>query len=323
MERRDFLASTLAATTAAAPASGSVRVACGSFCFHAFRAGAYPDEAVDIIGSMGFDGIELIINAREDFDTYWQGKTLDALRARLDKHKLAISQFILFQPVVEGLTSLDKAERDRNLDWLERGAKVARQLNAPILNIVAPWPREITGPVDYIPRYYDIESPKPNEKFHLDIAPGFDWDKVWAAYIETTKACLQRVKAHGMKLTIEHHTHTMIPGVDAFLRLWDAIRDPALGYNLDIGWTHSHRDYPPLAIYKVKRQLMNLHMRNIDGHMRRFPHIGEGVMDFKHVAQALKTANYRGFVTLEQDKHPGDMKATARRFLAMMREYLA
>ncbi len=322
MRRREFIAA-VATSTAAAPTPGPIKVACGSFCFHAFRAGAYPDEAVDIIGGIGFDGIELIINAREDFDAYWQGKTLDQLRAKLDKYKLDISQFILFQPVVEGLTSLDKAERDRNLDWLERGAKVAKQLNAPILNIVAPWPREITGPVPYIPRYYDIESPKPGEKFHLDIAANFDWDKVWAAYIETTKACLQRVKAHGMKLTIEHHTHTMIPGVDAFLRLWDAIKDPALGYNLDVGWTHSHRDYPPVAIAKVKRQLMNLHMRDIDGLMRSFSHIGQGVMDFKHVAAALKSAGYRGFVTLEQDKHPGDMKATAQRFLAMMRQYLS
>ena len=46
-------------------------------------------------------------------------------------------------------------------------------------------------------------------------------------------------------------------------------------------------------------------------------------MDFKHVAAALKSAGYRGFVTLEQDKHPGDMQATAKRFLALMREYLA
>jgi sugar phosphate isomerase/epimerase len=115
----------------------------------------------------------------------------------------------------------------------------------------------------------------------------------------------------------------MIPGVDAFLRLWDAVRDPALGYNLDTGWTASHRDYPPEAIYKVRRQLMNLHVRDIDGMMRKFPHIGEGVMDFKAICDALKAIQFRGFLTLEQDKHPGDMRATARRYLAMMKEYLA
>src|SRR2546430_8566409 len=47
--------------------------------------------------------------------------------------------------------------------------------------------------------------------------------------VETMKACLARAKAHGLKFSIENHTHTLVPGADAFLRLWDAIRDPALG----------------------------------------------------------------------------------------------
>lgn len=68
---------------------------------------------------------------------------------------------------------------------------------------------------------------------------------------------------------------------------------------------------------------MNIHMRDIDGLVRRFPHIGEGVMDFAHIAGALKQAGFRGYVPLEQDQHPGDMKRTAQRFLKMMKEYLA
>jgi sugar phosphate isomerase/epimerase len=45
-----------------------------------------------------------------------------------------------------------------------------------------------------------------------------------------------------MRLSIEHHTHTMINDATAFLRLCDAIRDPALGYNLDAGWTLLQRE---------------------------------------------------------------------------------
>jgi len=322
MDRRLFLQSTLAAA-APAPSTGRPKIGCGSFNFHTFGPNAVPDEAIDIIGGMGFDGIELIITSRESISGYWTDSKISELKGKLDKYKLQVAQFILFQPVVEGLTSLDPAERNRNLDYFETGCKIGRKFGAPIINIVAPWPRELKGPQAYLPRYYDIDNPKPGEKFHIDIAPGFDWDAVWNAYVGTTKACLQRAKAQGMKMTIEHHTHTMIPGADAFLRLWDAIRDPALGYNLDTGWTAAHRDYPPEAIYKVKRHLMNLHVRDIDGHMRTFPHIGQGVMDFKAVCDALKAVGFNGFMTLEQDKHPGDMKATAQRYLKMMKEYLA
>src|SRR5207244_11508251 len=101
--------------------------------------------------------------------------------------------------------------------------------------------------------------------FRIDIAAGFDWDQLRETYVASTKACPERVKAHGMKLSIEHHTHTMIPDATSFLRLWDAVRDPDLGYNMDVGWTLSQREYPPVAIHKVKGHLMNLHMRDIDG----------------------------------------------------------
>jgi sugar phosphate isomerase/epimerase len=96
-----------------------------------------------------------------------------------------------------------------------------------------------------------------------------------------------------------------------------------LGYNLDTGWTLLQREYPPVAIHKVRKHLMNLHVRDIDGPMRKFPHVGEGVMDFKAIAEALKAVGYTGFLSIEQDKHPGDMRATCKRYLEMMRSYLS
>ena len=115
----------------------------------------------------------------------------------------------------------------------------------------------------------------------------------------------------------------MIPLTDSFLRLWDSIRDPAFGCNLDCGWAMNQREYPPVAIQKVKNHLMNLHMRDIDGLMREFVHVGDGVMDFGAIAEALKAIGFQGFLSIEQDKLPGDMKATCKRYLELMKGYLA
>jgi len=300
-----------------------MKVGCVSWCFHSFAAGTNPEEAIDLIGEIGFDGIDLIALGRADLTDYWNDATLDRLKRQLERNHLAVAQFVLFQPVVEGLTSTDPEVRKRNLDYFEAGCRIGQKLGAPLLNIVAPWPRELKGPSDYLPRYYDIPEPKPGEKFHIDIAPGFDWDALWQTYIETTQACLERVKAYGMKLTIEHHTHCMIPDATTFLRLWDAIRDPALGYNMDVGWTLSQREYPPVAIHKVKDRLMNLHMRDIDGLMRQFVPVGEGVMDFEAIVAALKATDFQGFLSIEQDKHrPEDTKAICERYLNLMRQYI-
>jgi sugar phosphate isomerase/epimerase len=303
--------------------SGAIKVGCCSWCFHSFAGGTSPEEAIDIMGEIGFEGTDLIMLSREEIPELWSQARVSAMKKQLERNGLEVAQFVLFQPVVEGLTSTDADTRARNLDYFETGCRIGKQFGAPIVNIVAPWPRELSRPGGgYLPRYYDVPNPKPGEKFHIDIAPGFDWNALWQTYIDTTKACLERAKAHGMKLTIEHHTHTMIPDATTFLRLWDAIRDPALGFNMDVGWTLSQREYPPVALHKVKGRLMNLHMRDIDGLMREFVPVGEGVMDFAAIVEALKATGFEGFATIEQDKHPGDMKAICRRYREIMRECL-
>ncbi len=299
------------------------RVGCVSWCFHGFGAGVDPAPAVETVGEIGFEGIELILNARRDLDDVWTEAKIDEIRRLLEKHDLQVSQFVIFQPVVAGLSSLDPKEREESLEYFEAGCKLGRKLDAPIVNVVAQWPRELKGPRGYLPRYYELKNARRGEKFHIDIAPGFDWDRIWNQYIETTRACLERAKAHGLKFTIEHHTHCIIPDATSFLRLWDAVRDDDLGYNLDTGWTLCQREYPPLAIHKVRHHLMNLHVRDIDGLMRSFVPIGDGVMDFQAIADTLRTVGFQGFLSLEQDKYPSDMKAVCRRYLEMMKRYLA
>src|SRR5207247_1829375 len=76
LNRRQFLQTTALATSAlpfmttgaeqSSNAKGKIKVGCLSWCFHNFSPAADPEPAIDIIGEMGFDGIELIVNARKD-----------------------------------------------------------------------------------------------------------------------------------------------------------------------------------------------------------------------------------------------------------------
>ena len=298
------------------------RVGSVSWNFHSLAPGSHPEEAIDIIGSLGFEGVELIANSRRDVDEYWTESTIDRIKRQLKRNRLEVNQFPFFQPVVQGLTSRDAEERKRSLDYFEKGCRIARKLGAPMVNIVAPWARELTASTEYLPRYF-MADPKPIEKFHIDIASGFDWEELWSLFVETIKACVELAKGHGLRFSIENHTHTMLPVTDSFLRLWDAIRDAALGFNLDCGWAMNQREYPPVAIYKANRHLMNLHLRDIDARMREYVAVGEGVMDFKAIADAVKGSGFRGFLSLEQDGFGGDMKAACRRYVSMMKEYLS
>ncbi|MGO9204351.1 MAG: sugar phosphate isomerase/epimerase family protein [Limisphaerales bacterium] len=319
-----FLGSAGGAEAPPATAKAKIRVGCLSWCFHGLGPAADPEPAIDLIGGMGFDGIELILTASNDIKTFWTDGRIGSLKSKLARRKLQVSQFAVFQPVVEGLSSTERDERERALDHFEAGCRIAAKLGSPLVNIVAPWARELKGPGGYLPRYYDIPNPAPGQKFRIDIAEGFDWARIWSGYVETTRACLARAKAHGLKFSIENHNHTLLPDTGSFLRLWDSIRDPDLGINLDVGWALLGREYPPVAVHKVRGHLLNLHMRDIDGLMRSFPPIGDGVMDFQAIVAALKQTGFDGFASLEQDSHPGDrdMKETCQRYLRMMREYI-
>lgn len=308
--------------SAAQASKPRAKVGSVSWNFHSLAPGAHPEEAIDIIGSLRFEGVELIANSRQDIDEYWTDVTIDRIKKQLERNRLQLTQFPLFQPVVEGLTSRDAEERKRSLDYFEKGCRIAKKLGAPMVNIVAPWARELTASTQYLPRYF-MSDPKPGERFHIDIAPGFDWGELWPLFVATMKACVEQAKAHGLRFSIENHTHTMIPVIDSFLRLWDIIPDPALGCNLDCGWAMNQREYPPVTIHKLSQHLMNLHMRDIDGRMREYVAVGTGVMDFKAIAERVKGVGFEGFLSLEQDGFGGDMKDACRRYVSMMKEYLA
>ena len=340
MRRREFISAlglgsyTLMAGASSPPAeaappsladeSGSrqAKIGCVSWNFHSLAPGAHPEEAIDIIGSLGFEGVELIANSRKDVDEYWTDATIDRIRKQLERNQLVVNQFPLFQPVVEGLTSTNPEERKVSLDYFEKGCIIARKLGAPKVNIVAPWARELTSTSSYLPRYF-MGDGKPGEKFHIDIGASYDFDKLWSLFVETIKACLERAKAQGMRFSIENHTHTMLPVSDSFLRLWDSVQDYAFGFNLDCGWAMNQREYPPVAIYKTRQYLMNLHARDIDARMREYVPIGNGVMDLKAIADAVKAIGFRGFISLEQDGAANEMKDVCRRYINLMKEYLA
>ena len=323
MLRREFIpALGLAGALSQLRAAGGMKLGSVSWNFHSLAPGAHPEKAIDIIGSLGFAGVELIANSRRDVDEYWTDATISRINKQLERNKLVVPQFPMFQPVVEGLTSRQADERNVSLDYFEAGCRIGKKLGAPMVNIVAPWARELSASSGYLPRYF-LDDPKPGEKFHINIAQGYDGDELWQNFTVTMKACLERAKAHQMRFSIENHTHTMLPVTDSFLRLWDSVHDPALGFNLDCGWAMNQRDYPPVAIYKANKRLLNLHLRDVDARMREYVAIGRGVMDFKAIADAAKAIGFAGSMSLEQDGSSEDMKETCRRYISVMRECLA
>ena len=171
---------------------------------------------------------------------------------------------------------------------------------------------------------YSVPAPTGSLDGRVAYGGGSAYCDAKAGELQIARACLARAKAHSLKFSIENHTHTLIPEAASFLRLSDAVHDPDLGCNLDVGWAMLQKEYPPIAIHKLKGRLLNVHMRDIDGSMRLFPPMGDGVMDCQAIVATLKQIGFNGFASIEQDTHPGDpeMRVICQRYLKMMREYI-
>jgi sugar phosphate isomerase/epimerase len=342
LSRRGFLtgvgAGTLAAATAASASSpaekaktekradlskDALRLGSVSWNFRSIAAGPPWTDAIDTIADLGFRGVELIVAQPDQLDATLAEPHFSNLLRQLGQHKMVVSQFVLFQPVTADLGSPDPEKRKRALAVFEKGCQVASKLGAPMINMVAPWPTVFRkDKVDYLPRYYSTETTMPGPKFQFDVPRNFDWPKAWSDFVSVMKEATGIAKAAGILFSLENHTHTFVPGPDAFLHLWDEVRDSTLGFALDIGWIQLQREYPVVAIYKTRGRLMNVHLRDIDGFAYRFVPPGSGCMDFEGVVRALRDIGYSGFMSFEQDGVP-DMRYALSRGKQILEEILA
>jgi len=342
LTRRGFLkgvgAGTLAAATAASAApSGkkaksqksadlskdALRLGSVSWNFRSIAAGPPWTEAIDTIADLGFRGVELIVAQPDQLDATLAEPHFSGLLRQLGQHKMVVSQFVLFQTVSGDLGSPDAEKRKAALAVFEKGCQVAAKLGAPMINMVAPWPTVFRKKgQDYLPRYFSTETTMPGPKFQYDVPRNLDWQKTWSDFVAVMKEATGIAKAAGLLFSLENHTHTLAPGPDAFLRLWDEVRDPTLGFALDIGWLQLQREYPVVAIYKTRGRLMNVHLRDIDGLAYRFVPPGSGCMDFEGVVRALRDIGYTGFMSFEQDGVP-DMRYALSRGKQILEEILA
>ena len=117
------------------------------------------EGAIKAIGELGFDGVELILRDFEDVECYWTVKKRKEIKSMLDYYGLEVSQFAMFQNVMDGLASLENDRKQKSIDAFKAGCEISAALGCDIVNFVSPWPDTITAPNSYLPEYYYINVP--------------------------------------------------------------------------------------------------------------------------------------------------------------------
>lgn len=260
-------------------------------------------EAMEAAGRLGFEGVELIAMDVDELYNYYTDQIVGELVSIAREQHLTISQFAIYSPACEGLASLDPHEKERGIETFQRGIQVCRDLGCDIINLVSHWPIGLSAPIDYPPTYiYPIVrgvSSIASPKLEMELPEPFDFAAIWDNYIDSLRIVAALAADSGIRLAIEGHTHVIVSGTDAMLRLFDHIENESLVVNLDTSWHFIQREYLPMSIHKLNRKVAHVHVRDADGLLFYGVPPGQGIIDWHGVVRALADVGYDGFLSLE------------------------
>src|SRR6266478_470403 len=122
---------------------------------------------------------------------------------------------------------------------------------------------------------------------------------------------------HGPEDKLWHSPLDVLKGVQKY--------DPRIGCCIDIGHTVRAGVDVVKAIHEVGPRLYNMHVKDLTSFQSKESQVavGEGIMPFREIFQALIATNYKGFVDLEYEIHADDPMPGVIESFAYMRGVLA
>jgi len=283
-----------------------MKLGCAVGCFTYPSYEAPYEEAIQKIGSLGFQGLELIAYKEEDLKEYYTTSTIHRLKDLYQGYGMELSEFIVYASLVEGLVSRDLKEKQRAFDTVKRCMEVAWELGTDKINLVSGWPKELKAPIAYPPSYihpFVSGVQKFEPKLKMELPPNFDANGVWDNYVESLAKVTEMAGNAGMYVVLEGHANVIVGNTDAMMRAFDRISSPHLGTNFDTAWHFMQREYLPWSIYKLRERILHVHLRDGDGRSVYSLPPGLGAIDWRGVIRALKEVGYDGYLSFELSKY--------------------
>jgi sugar phosphate isomerase/epimerase len=130
--------------------------------------------------------------------------------------------------------------------------------------------------------------------------PGSDW----RLNMDSVRRLQKMAEKHGMKIAIENVPEPfpfVLKSVEDFSRFFEGLDDD-LGLTLDLGHANLSGQIQAF-IATFPDRIVHVHASDNEGNYDAHLGIGYGTIDWKNVAKALKSINYRGTMMLESIKH--------------------
>lgn len=260
------------------------------------------EEAVTRIAALGFQGVELIVASEADLTDYYTPARVKTLRRLMGDGGLALSELILYHPLVQGLSSIKPAARQRSYDLIGRGIECAQALGTNLINMVSNWPVETDALGPYLPSLIH-PSASADGRFEpvlkVEFPRGFDAAGLWERYMESLAQVVGMMERSGVSLALEGHANVIAGSTDGLLRAFDRISSKSFGTNFDSSWHLLQREWLPWSVYRLGKRILHVHLRDGDGQLCYALPPGRGIIDWNGLLRALKDVGYDGFLSFE------------------------
>ncbi len=283
-----------------------MKIACGwLYSLHTF---GYPPNfqdtlrGISLAAEWGFEAFEMEAIGEANLKELYSRRK--ELKAHIDGLGLTLANFV---PVVRSMVSLDPIVQKKSLDLFERGLDLAAELDAKVV---------MTDSYE-VPIEYTSESPAYDpihygKGYRVKITPEFSWDQVWDNMVSVMGKSAQMSEKRGLRLGIEMRLAETISNTDAFLRLYDAVRNPFLGVVFDTGHLNAQKEILPVSVEKLKDRIFLIHAADNDSTINAHLAPGDGTIDWVSLIQALKKHHFDGYFTLDIGDCPDLEKAYLR-----------
>ncbi len=245
-----------------------------TYSFWGFRRDAFRsvERCIELAADMGFDGVEILQRQLED-------ESNGALQ-RIKRHAFTLGLDLMGFSTHQGFLSPNKDKRQANIDLTLSQIEQAHQLGIPTMRInTGTW--GTSKNFDELMAKKGIEAPV--EGFTDE--DGFDW------VISSLEKVIPKAEALGVTLGLENHWG-LGRTAEGVARIVEAIDSPWLRITLDTG---NFLENPYSQLNALASQTVLLQAKT---------YFGGGTwytleLDYARIATIMKTAGFRGYVSLE------------------------
>lgn len=244
---------------------------------------------LDEMAVLGFKSIELEGIREEHLQKVYEIK--EQIKEKLDRLNLNVPYFCAVLP---GLTSIDKKERENQLQLFEKGCEIAVLFGSSGILDNAPLPPYVS--LDKIPvvRHYDKDF-----LTGAVLPEGLSWTKFWEYTIVTYREACEIAGKFNLTYQMHPSIGVLAANTDSFLHFHDSVKKDNLRFNLDTANQFVMKEDLQDSLIKLKDYIDYIHLSDNRG--SRIEHLpaGEGNINWEEFFNTLDKINFKGHIGLD------------------------